>query len=151
MDFFEELLDNLLIEIDRSINEKIININYLENIKFQLIEKLTVLEKNILEDFKSKLSVKKIFSKKHDFNTRSINYSINYIENPISRIKHIIEKDILCIVLDGVKIISVFDKNKSDKSIKINMTKNTGVVLSQNTIINENINKKSIILTILYD
>ena len=124
MDYFAELLDNLLIEIDRSINEKIININYLENIKFQLIEKLTVLEKNILEDFKSKLQVKKIFSKKHDFNTRSINYSINYIENPISRIKCIIEKDILCIVLDGVKIISVFDKNKSGKSIKINMTKN---------------------------
>ena len=136
MDFFEELLDNLLIEIDRSINEKIININYLENIKFQLIEKLTVLEKNILEDFKSKLLVKKKFSKKHDFNTRSINYSINYIENPISRIKRIIEKDILCIVLDGVKIISVFDKNKSGKSININMTKNKGVVLSQNTIIN---------------
>ena len=71
------------------------------------------------------------------------------LENPISRIKHIIEKDTLYIVLEGVKIISVFDKNKLSKSIKINMTKNKGVVLSQNTIINENINKKSIILTIV--
>ena len=99
MDYFAELLDNLLIEIDRSINEKIININYLENIKFQLIEKLTVLEKNILEDFKSKLSVKKIFSKKHDFNTRSINYSINFIGNSTSNIKQIIQKNTLYIVL----------------------------------------------------
>ena len=35
------------------------------------------------------------FFKKHDFNTRSINYSINYIENSISQIKHIIENDTL--------------------------------------------------------
>ena len=97
------------------------------------------------------LPVKKLFSKKHNFNTRSINYSIDYIENSISKIKHAIEKDTLCIVLDGTLIISVFDKNKRSLSIKIDMTKNKGIVLSQNTIINENINKKSIILTILYD
>ena len=136
MDIFVELLDNLLIKINSSINEKIIGINYLENIKFQLIEKLTVLENNIIEDFKTELSVKKLFSKKHNFNTRSINYSIDYIENSISKIKHAIEKDTLCIVLDGTLIISVFDKNKRSLSIKIDMTKNKGIVLSQNTIIN---------------
>ena len=51
MDSFEEFLDNLLIEINKSINEKIVGTNYLENIKFQLIEKLSVLEKNIVEGF----------------------------------------------------------------------------------------------------
>ena len=151
MDSFEEFLDNLLIEINNSIDEKIVGTNYLENIKFQLIEKLSVLEKNIVEGFIFELSAKKLFSKKHDFNTRSINYSINYIENSISQIKHIIENDTLYIVLNGAKIISVFDNKKPIKSIKINITKNMGVVLSQNTIINENINKKSIILTIIYN
>ena len=151
MDYFEEFLDNLLIEINNSIDEKIVGTNYLENIKFQLIEKLSVLEKNIVEGFIFELSAKKLFSKKHDFNTRSINYSINYIENSISQIKHIIENDTLYIVLNGAKIISVFDNKKPIKSIKINMTKNMGVVLSQNTIVNENINKKSIILTIICD
>ena len=151
MDSFEEFLDNLLIEINNSIDEKIVGTNYLENIKFQLIEKLSVLEKNIVEGFIFELSAKKLFSKKHDFNTRSINYSIDYIENSISKIKHTVEADMLCIVLDGAKIISVFDKNQTSKSIKINITKNKGIVLSQNTIINENINKKSIILTIIYN
>ena len=151
MDSFEEFLDNLLIEINNSINEKIVGTNYLENIKFQLIEKLSVLEKNIVEGFIFELSAKKLFSKKHDFNTRSINFSINYIENSISQIKHIIENDTLYIVLNGAKIISVFDNKKPIKSIKINITKNMGVVLSQNTIVNENINKKSTILTIIHN
>ena len=140
-----------MIEINNSIDEKIVGTNYLENIKFQLIEKLSVLEKNIVEGFIFELSAKKLFSKKHDFNTRSINYSINYIENSISQIKHIIENDTLYIVLNGAKIISVFDNKKPIKSIKINITKNMGVVLSQNTIINENINKKSTILTIIHN
>ena len=151
MDSFEEFLDNLLIEINNSIDEKIVGTNYLENIKFQLIEKLSILEKNIVEGFIFELSAKKLFSKRHDFNTRSINYSINYIENSISQIKHIIENDTLYIVLNGAKIISVFDNKMPVKSIKINITKNMGVVLSQNTIINENINKKSTILTIIYN
>ena len=151
MDSFIEFFDNLFVEINNSINEKITGIHYLENVKFQLIEKLTVLEKNIVENFKSELLVKKLFSKKHNFNTRSIDYSINYIEDSISKIKYAVEKDTLCIVLDGAKIISIFDKNKKNISIKIDMIKNKGVVLSQNTIINEIINKKSIILTIIYN
>ena len=151
MDYFLKLLDKLLKEINDSINEKIIGINYLENIKYKFIERLSELETNILENFKSELSVNKLFLKKHDFNTRSINYSINYIENSISQIKHIIENDTLYIVLNGAKIISVFDNKKPIKSIKINITKNMGVVLSQNTIINENINKKSTILTIIHN
>ena len=151
MDYFLKLLDNLLIEINDSINEKIISINYLETIKFSLIEKLSELEENILEDFKSELSVNKLFSKELDLNTRSINYSINFIGNSTSNIKKVIQKDTLYIVLEGAKIISVFDKNKQNISIKMNITKNKGIVLSNNTITNENINKKSIILTIVYN
>ena len=65
MDSFLKLLDNLLEEINGSINDKIIGINYLENIKYKLIEKLILVEKKILEDFKSDLSDKKSFSKKY--------------------------------------------------------------------------------------
>jgi len=151
MDSFLKLLDNLLVEINDSINHKIIGINYLENLKYKLIEKLTLVEKNIIEDFKSELPVKKLFSKKLNFNTKSISYTINYLENYVSNIKHVIQKNTLYIVLDGVKIISVFDNNKQKISINSNITKNRGIVLSQNTIINENINKKSIILTIIYE
>ena len=151
MDSFLKLLDNLLEEINGSINDKIIGINYLENIKYKLIEKLILVEKKILEDFKSDLSDKKSFSKKLNFHTRSISYAADYIEKYISNIKQVIKKDTLFIVLDGAKIMSVFDKNKQKISIKSNITKNRGIVLSQNTIINENINKESIILTIIHD
>ena len=51
--------------------------------------------------------------------------------------------------LDGMKTISIFDKNKPNKSVKFSITKNTGIVISQNTVISENTYKKSIILTII--
>ena len=47
MNSFVELLDDLLIKINSSVNEKIFGINYLENIKFQLIEQLISIDQVI--------------------------------------------------------------------------------------------------------
>ena len=69
----------------------------------------------------------------------------------MSKIKHINEKETLIIVLEGAKTISIFDKNKENQSFEMTITKNMGIVISQNTLISENTNKKSIILTIIYD
>ena len=89
------------------------------------------------------------FTKKHVFNSRSINYNIKYFGKSVSKIKYSIKKEILSIVLEGMKTISIFDKNKPNKSVKFSIIKNTGLVISQNTVISENTNKKSIILTII--
>ena len=149
MSSFVTLLDNLLLEINKSINEKIIGINYLENIKFLLIEKLLVLDKLILDDLIKDISIKKTFNNNCDFDNRKISYTINYLEKSVIKIKSKIEEDSLFIILDGLKIITIFDKNNHDKSIKTKIFKNMGFVLSQGSIINENSNKKSIILQIV--
>jgi len=149
MNSFVALLDSFLLEINKSINEKIIGINYLENIKFLLIEKLQVLDKLIFDDFIKDISIKKTFSNNREFNNKKVNYTINYLEKSVIKIKSKIEEDSLFIVLDGLKIITIFDKNNQDKSIKAKIFKNMGFVLSQGSIINENNNKKSIILQII--
>ena len=149
MNSFVALLDSFLLEINKSINEQIIGINYLENIKFLLIEKLQVLDKLIFDDFIKDISIKKTFNNNQDFKNRKINYTINYLEKSVIKIKSKIEEDSLFIVLDGLKIITIFDKNNQDKSIKAKIFKNMGFVLSQGSIINENNNKKSIILQII--
>ena len=146
---FVLLLDSLLLEINKSINEKIIGINYLENIKFLLIEKLQVLDKLIFDDFIKDISIKKTFNNNQDFKNRKINYTIDYLEKSVIKIKSKIEEDSLFIILDGLKIITIFDKNNHNKSIKTKIFKNKGFVLSQGSIINENNNKKSIILKIV--
>lgn len=151
MNSFIEFLDDSLIEINKSINEKIVDINYLEKIKFQLIEKIISLNNNFIEEFKSEILSQDILLKKHDFSNRSINYNINYFKEAVSKIKHINEKETLIIVLEGAKTISIFDKNKENQSFEMTITKNMGIVISQNTLISENTNKKSIILTIIYD
>ena len=149
MDSFEKLFDSLLVEINDSINEKIIGINYLEKIKFLLIEKLQVLDKLIFDDFIKDISIKKTFSNNREFNSKKVSYTINYLEKSVIKIKSKIEEDSLFIVLDGFKIITIFDKNNHEKSIKTKIFKNMGFVLSQGSIINENSNKKSIILQIV--
>ena len=146
---FVLLLDSLLLEINKSINEKIIGINYLENIKFLLIEKLQVLDKLIFDDFIKDISIKKTFNNNQDFKNRKINYTIDYLEKSVIKIKSKIEEDSLFIILDGLKIITIFDKNNHNKSIKTKIFKNKGFVLSQGSIINENNNKKTIILKIV--
>ncbi len=148
MNPFIEFLDNLLIEINNSINEKIVGINYLEVIKVKLIEKLVVLDKNIMQDLKSELMNQGTLSKKQVFNNRPISYNINYYEKSASTIKQSIQKETLNIVLEGSKILSIFDKYKPNKSVKFTIIKNVGTVISHNTIISENTNKKSIILSI---
>ena len=149
MNSFVALLDSFLLEINKSINEKIIGINYLENIKFLLIEKLQVLDKLIFDDFIKDISIKKTFSNNREFNSKKVSYTINYLEKSVIKIKSKIEEDSLFIILDGLKIITIFDKNNHNKSIKTKIFKNMGFVLSQGSIINENSNKKSIILQIV--
>ena len=47
MNSFIDFIDNLLVTINNSINEKIFGTGYLEIVKFQLIEKLIVLDNKV--------------------------------------------------------------------------------------------------------
>ncbi len=144
----EITLDELLIEINKSINNKIIGINFLELLKFELIEKFKDLEKNDLNSLKLMPTDGNILEKEIDLNNRKIQYKVEYFDKSASQIKEKINNNCLWVILDGLKSITVYDFNNDNKSIFSNLSKNMGIVLSLNTVISSRIVKKSIILSI---
>ncbi len=142
-------LDQLLVDINKSINEKIIGTNFLELLKSELIEKLKDLEENKLKNLKLMPLDGKVLEKQIDLNNRKLTYKVEYIDKSVSKIKHKTENDYLCLVLQGLKSITIYDKGNNSKSIYSDLSKNMGVVLSLNTVITTKIVKKSIILSIL--
>ena len=145
---FDMTLDELLIEINQSINEKIIGTNFLELLKFELIEKFKVLEKNDLNSLKLMPTDGTVLEKEIDLNNRKIKYKVEYFDKSISRIKEKIDNNYLWLILEGLKSITIYDFNYEDKSIFSNLSKNMGIVLSLNTVITSRIAEKSIILSI---
>ena len=145
---FDITLDELLIEINQSINEKIIGTNFLELLKFELIEKFKVLEKNDLNSLKLMPTDGTVLEKEIDLNNRKIKYKVEYFDKSISKIKEKIDNNYLWLILEGLKSITIYDFNYEDKSIFLNLSKNMGIVLSLNTVITSRIAEKSIILSI---
>ena len=148
METFSKILDQFLIEINESINDKISGINLLELLKFGLIEKFKDLDENVLKDLKLLSLNKKILENEIDLNNRKITYKIEYFDKSTSKIKHKTEKDYLSLILEGLKSITIYENNNDKKSIYSNLSKNMGIVLSINTVITTKTTEKSIILSI---
>ena len=148
METFSKILDQFLIEINESINDKISGINLLELLKFGLIEKFKDLDENVLKDLKLILLNKKILEKEIDLNNRKITYKIEYFDKSMSQIKYKTENDYLSLILEGLKSITIYENNNDKKSIYSNLSKNMGIVLSINTVITTKIAGESIILSI---
>ena len=144
-------LEQIFSDINKSINEKIGGINFLELIKFLLIEKLNSLTENDLKNLKLMPLNGKILEKNINLGNRKIVYKIEYFDKSVSMIKQKTEKDCLSIILEGFKSITIYDNTDHEKSIYSNLSKNMGIVLSLNTIITTKIAAKSILLSILND
>ena len=143
-----KILNQLITEINCSINEKITGINFLELFKFELIDKLKNLDQKIVDEVKLILSNQENFEKELIIDNRSIIYKVEYFAKSESVIKQITKNDYLSIILDGLKSISVFDKMTANKSIQSYLSKNMGIVLSKETLISSKIAKNSIMLSI---
>ena len=148
METFSKILDQFLIEINESINDKISGINLLELLKFGLIEKFKDLDENVLKDLKLISLNKKILENEIDLNNRKITYKIEYFDKSMSKIKYKTENDYLSLILKGLKSIIIYENNNNKKSIYSNLSKNMGIVLSINTVITTKTTEKSIILSI---
>ena len=145
---FDITLNELFIEINKSINEKIIGTNFLELLKFELIEKFKALEKNGLNSLKLMLTDGTVLEKEINLNKRKIKYKVEFFDKSTSKIKEKIDNNYLWLILEGLKSITIYDFNYEDKSIFSNLSKNMGIVLSLNTVITSRIVEKSIILSI---
>ena len=132
------------------INENIVGINYLEKLKYLVIDKLKdVQNKFILDDLVAVLTEKNNQSIKFNFKNRSLLLLINLYKNPLSKIKLCYDNDTLSIVINGIKKISLFDLHDKKRKVSLSIFKNMGIVLSENTITSEKIAAGSIVMDIV--
>ena len=148
MKAFNEFFNKYLVDIDKSINKGVVGINYLESIKYLLIEKLENIDQNIFIDFQKELLNQKVTEIKQEFDHRKISCQILYSKESISKIKFEIQKDILLIVLNGFCNFIIYDKNDKNISANLKIFKFMGLVLSEKTNISEKNSKDFVVLKI---
>ena len=125
------------------INEKVKGINFLELLKFNLIEKLTPL---ILKQ-KFPLEQKIDFQKDINDNSRNIKISINYYISPLSISKKNIDNNSLFLVFNDASNIDIYVNEK--KFTNILLFKNSGISVPKDTLINSKFNKNVLLLKII--
>ena len=142
---------NDIIENNNSkINENIVGINYLEKLKYLVIDNLKdSQDKFTLDNLSAALKKKNNQSIKFKFKNQSLFLSINLYNNPLSKIKLCYDNDTVSVVINGVKKISLFDLYDKKKKVSLSIFKNMGLVLSENTITSEKIAAGSIIMDIV--
>ena len=148
-DLIKEIND--IIEKNNSkINENIVGINYLEKLKYLVIDNLKDgQDKFTLDGLVEALKKKNNQSIKFKFKNRSLFLSINLYKNPLSKIKLCYDNDTLSVVINGVKKISLFDLHDKKRKVSLSIFKNMGIVLSENTITSEKIAAGSIIMDVV--
>ena len=144
MNTLHDDLDKLIIETINEIKEEIININYLEKLKYLFIDRIKLMQLNYSSD-EIKL-ITSVYSKK--FKDNKLDISIKIYNNPSSLIKNKLENDFLTLVLQGYKTISILDKKQKNDYPSLNLYPKTGVVIVKDTLVNEKIYAGSIILDI---
>ena len=135
--FFKEI-DNFIIESNKEINEKILGINYLEKLKFSLIEKIKDLNIKSYEEIKNFQEVK-------EYNNIKLSIKFTNYNEALSKIKSSLPHDNLCIILRGLKTFKIIN---NEESKNFTLFPNMGITLPSKMIINESIGKQSSIIDI---
>ena len=137
----KNILDIAITEV-KLINDKIKGLNFLEILKINLIEKISP----IIKDIEFPLIQFENIEKQIKEDSRSIKISIKYITNSSIVRKKTIDKDTLFLFFNEA---SSFDIYKDDKNfINILLYKNTGISLSNKTVINSKFNKNLLLIEI---
>ena len=147
---FIKTINDIIMKSDEEINENIIGINYLEKLKYLIINNLKEdIDKATIDDIVIDLEKNNNQSINFDFKNRSLVLSVDFYKDSLSKIKSSYGINTLSIVIKGNKVISLFDLNDKKKVISISISKNMGLVLSENTVTSENIASGSIILNLI--
>ena len=143
-------INNIIIKNNNMINENIVGTSYLEKLKYLVINDLKdSYDKSAIDNLVADLKKRNNQSKKFEFKNKSLILSINLYIDSLTKIKSSYNNDTLFIVIDGIKIISLFDLFNKKNKMSLSISKNMGLVLSENMITNENIVASSIIMDIV--
>ncbi len=141
MENFMQDIDNIISESNNQINDKILGVNYLEKLKYLLIDSLKNIKISSFNEIKSNEILK-------TYGANNLKIKIENYSSSLSKIKNKIFSDYLCIVLQGTKSIEFHDILNSKYTNKLNIFPFTGVVLTNNTIISESISNETILVDI---
>ena len=137
-------IENIISESNNQINDKIFGVNYLENLKYLLIDKLKTFKIISMKNIES-LQNKEI---KNQYNQNNLLIKFERNLDPLSKIKNIIQNDYLCIIINGSKSIKIHNKTDLSTIQSINLFPYKGAVLSKDTVISESISKDTILINI---
>ena len=137
----KNILDIIITEVN-SINDKVKGLNFLEILKINLIEKILPL----INDLKFPLDRFDNFEKQINEETRSIRISIQYFKNSFINRKKIIDKDTLFLFFNETSTFDIYNDDKNFVNILI--YKNTGISLSNKTVINTKFKKNLLLIEI---
>ena len=151
MKAFIQKIESIILNYQSVINEKINGTNYLEKLKYLIIDSLKDLDRSELKKLSVDLKKNNNQLKKIESEDHPTNFSINFYKDSLSTIKSRCNNDTLSIVINGLKTVSLFDLHVSKKSFLLFISRSMGLVLSENTIRSENIAPGSIILDIVYE
>ena len=138
-----KIVNTIITNSNKQINDKIIGVNFLEKLKYILIDELNKIEINKI-DLK-----KKQITEDRPQNKNLLIKIENFLETT-SNIKYVCSDDKLSVVLKGSKLIKVNLGSNDNKSQTLNLFERNGIVISKNTTINEIISKNSLILDIIF-
>ena len=137
----KNILDIIITEVN-AINDKIKGLNFLEILKINLITKISP----IINDLQFPLVKFDNLETQINQETRSIIISMQYFTDSLINRKKIIDKDTLFLFFNEG---SSFDIYKDDKNfLNILLYKNTGISLSNKTVINSKLNKNLLLIEI---
>ena len=139
---FIQDIDNIISDCSNHINDKILAVNYLEMFKFHFIDNI---KKN---NFLSTLDIPDLEISKR-YGNNNLLFKIQNYKDSTSKIKNTLSENQLSIVLKGFKSIKIFKNIETKISIPFNLYKNTGIVLTKNTIISESVSKETAIFDVI--
>tara|TARA_B100001250_G_scaffold379728_1_gene370630 strand:+ start:1185 stop:1670 length:486 start_codon:yes stop_codon:yes gene_type:complete len=147
MNDLSKQIENIIIEQVNLLNKKIRGINFIELLKFNLIENIKPLFQNHAFD------QTKEFIHKFNINNEdtSIEANIIFIDKPSSILKKILIKDTLLISLKEIIKIDVFNTEKSKEIDSFTILPLMGVCLSEKTIVNLKFLKNCFYLEIIFE
>ena len=138
-------IDSIISSCNNKINDKIVGVNYLEKLKFMLIDSLK--EKDLSSFDNNSNETNTELNKIYGENNLII--TIQQYQESFTKIKNECINDLLNVVLQGFASLDIYQPKKENGSHSLSLFPKTGIVVSRNTLISEKIIKNSLILKIV--
>ena len=138
-------IDSIISDCNNKINDKIIGVNYLEKLKFFLIDSL---KENDFSSFDN-ISNETYTELNKTYGENNLVITIQQFRKSLTKIKNECVNDLLSVVLHGFTSLDIYQNKKENELCSISLFPKMGIVLSKNTFISEKITKDSLILKIV--